>query len=646
MANLLAGEDSPYLQQHQHNPVHWYPWCDEAFQKAKERQCAIFISIGYSSCHWCHVMEREVFEDEEIAAYLNEHFVCIKVDREERPDIDKHYQDVHMLLNKRPGGWPTSIFTTPENKPFFAGTYIPPKAKYNRMGFMQLIQTIAPAIEQGNTKLIENADEVAHYLKKSDKTKQPSSLSETVAIQFFKQCRSNFEPTYGGFGSAPKFPQASTLTTLMHYCQLNSDDEVASMVQHTLDNMAGGGLYDVVDGGFCRYSVDSEWLVPHFEKMTYDNALLCEVYLKAYGMFHDPYYLQIAQEIATFMSTFMMEDDLFYSASDADTESEEGTYFVYTRQEVLNANKNAGFSDSEAKKMTMRLGCSAEGNFNGRNIIRFVTVRRPEWFKNVRTQLRQLRKGRLYPFIDKKVQTSWNAMMIKALFELSLNDDTWLDQAVKSLDALLSKMDGKKLMHSSLIGRSAKIEAFLEDYAYLGTALIRAYEVTSNQTYLDKARDLADRAIESYFDNGCWYFSRGEFETLADFSDGSYPGGVGVMMDLLLSLGSLVDERFREIACKTLEYYAGDVMKEAIHHSTMVDQTIRYLKEDLIVKVPYGTDIKTISSQNLSPYMKVAYHKGPDFLLCNNHSCFANASSLDLLFKAFQSEYQQMHQKS
>lgn len=643
MANLLASEDSPYLQQHQHNPVHWYPWCDEAFQKAKERQCAIFISIGYSSCHWCHVMEREVFEDEEIAAYLNEHFVCIKVDREERPDIDKHYQDVHMLLNQRPGGWPTSIFATPENKPFFAGTYIPPKAKYNMMGFMQLIQTIAPAIEKGDTKLYENADEVADYLKKSDKTKQPSSLSETVAIQFLKQCRSNFEPTYGGFGSAPKFPQASTLTALMHYCQLNSDDEVASMVQHTLDNMSAGGMYDVVDGGFCRYSVDSEWLVPHFEKMTYDNALLCEVYLKAYGMFNDPYYLQIAREIATFMSTCMMEDDLFYSASDADTEGEEGTYFVYTRQEVLNANKNAGFNDSEAKKMTMRLGCSKEGNFKGRNIIRFVSVRRPEWFKSVRTQLRKLRKERLYPFIDKKVQTSWNAMMIKALFELSIYDDTWLDQAVKSLDALLSKMDGKTLMHSSLIGRSAKIEAFLEDYAYLGTALIRAYEVTSDQAYLYKARDLADRAIDTYFDNGCWYFSRGEFETLADFSDGSYPGGVGVMMDLLLSLGSLVDDKYREIACTTLEYYAGDVMKEAIYHPTMVDQTIRYLKEDMIVKVPHGTDIKTIRSHNLSPFMKVVYHKGPDFHLCNNHSCFANASSLDLLFQAFRSEYQQVH---
>jgi uncharacterized protein YyaL (SSP411 family) len=632
MQNLLAEEDSPYLRQHKNNPVHWYPWCDEAFEKAKAENRAIFISIGYSSCHWCHVMEHEVFENEEIAAYLNEHFMCIKVDREERPDIDKYYQDVHILLNQRPGGWPTSIFSTPDNKPFFAGTYIPPQPKYNMMGFMQLIKTIAPAIEKRDNTLFENADEIEDYLNKSSAKKQSVPLTQEISTQFFKQARSNFEPTYGGFGSAPKFPQASTLLTLMSLYQIDANDEIASMLQHTLDNMCAGGIYDVVDGGFCRYSVDSEWLVPHFEKMTYDNALLCEVYIRAYTIFKDVYYLEIAQEIATFMQKYMIEDDLFYSASDADSDGEEGKYFVYTRQEVVGAIQRSGFDQHESKKMTMRLGSSTEGNFEGHNIIRFANVRRPEWFNMVKAELQHIRKVRVYPSVDKKIQTSWNAMMIKAMFELSIYDGHWLDKAIKSLDALMLKMDGERLMHSTLIHTKAKIEAFLEDYAYLGVALINAYEITANESYLEKASQLAETAVDLYFDNGCWYFSRGEFETLAEFNDASYPGSVGVMVDLLLSLGSLVDEKYREFACITLEYYASDVLQKAILHPKMVDQVMRYLNEDMIVKVPGSTSIKSIRSLSMLPYTKVFYHKETDYILCNNHSCFSQANSLEALF--------------
>lgn len=633
MQNLLAGEDSPYLQQHKNNPVYWYPWCDEAFDKAKAHNRAIFISIGYSSCHWCHVMEHKVFEDEKIAAYLNTHFICIKIDREERPDIDKHYQDVHMLLTNEAGGWPTSIFCTPQNKPFFAGTYIPPESKYNMMGFVQLIQTIAPAIERNDTKLFENADAIETHLKQDSALNEPVTLSSDIGTQFFKQARSNFEPSYGGFGTAPKFPQASTLNTLMSLYLLNKDEEIASMLQHSLDNMCAGGLYDVVDGGFCRYSVDSEWLVPHFEKMTYDNALLCEVYLRAYTIFKDAYYLQIAQEIVTFMSDFMMQDNLFYSASDADTEGEEGKYFLYTRKEVFTALKEAGFDEIEAKKMTMRLGCSNEGNFEGHNIIHFVTIRRPEWFDRVKPHFQNLRQPRIYPFIDKKIQTSWNAMMIKALFELSVYDKSYLDQSVSSLDALLEKMNAEILMHCTMIDKPAKIEAYLEDYAYLGVALVSAYEVTSNTSYLKEAERLVSIAQKHYYEAGRWYFSRGEFETLGEVNDGSYPSAVGVMVDLLLSLGSLSDSQYRDTAEITLQYYGKVILKEAIFHPSMVNQTLRYLEEDTIVKVPLGTSIKEVKSLTHSPYTKVLYHTTLDYLLCNNHSCFGHANSLVELFE-------------
>ncbi|MCW8822206.1 MAG: thioredoxin domain-containing protein, partial [Sulfurovum sp.] len=631
---LLESEDSPYLQQHKNNPVNWYPWCDKAFQKAKEQNRAIFVSIGYASCHWCHVMEHEVFEDEKISAYLNEHFICIKVDREERPDIDKHYQDVHMLLTNKAGGWPTSIFATPQNKPFFAGTYIPPESKHNRIGFMQLIQTIAPAVDKNDTKLFENADVIETHLKKDITLLKPATLSHETGAQFFKQARSNFEPSYGGFGTAPKFPQASTLNTLMSLYLLNKDEEIASMIQHSLDNMCAGGMYDVVDGGFCRYSVDSEWLVPHFEKMTYDNALLCEVYLRAYSIFQDAYYLQIAQEIVTFMSNFMMQDNLFYSASDADTEGEEGKYFVYTRKEVFIALQEAGFNEREAKKMTMRSGCSNGGNFEGSNIIHFVTIRRPDWFERVKPHLQDLRQARVYPFIDKKIQTSWNAMMIKALFELGIYDKSYLDQAVSSMDILLVKMNTEILMHCTMIDKPAKIEAFLEDYAYLGVALVSAYEVTSCTSYLEEAERLANIARERYYESGKWYFSRGEFETLGEVNDGSYPSAVGMMVDLLLSLGSLIDNKYRDTAETTLQYYGEVILKEAIFHPSMVDQTLRYMEEDTIVKVPLGTSIEEVKSLTYSPYTKVFYHTTSDYLLCNNHSCFKHANSLVELFES------------
>ena len=633
MANKLQYEDSPYLQQHKNNPISWYPWSDEAFELAESSNRAIFISIGYSSCHWCHVMEHEVFEDEAIAEYLNAHFVCIKVDREERPDIDAHYQNVYNVLNNRPGGWPTSIFATPQNKPFFAGTYIAPESKPNSLGFKQLIQTIAPAIEKNDSKLFENADAIETYLNQLVKSKNPSQINQAIAQQFFKQARSNFEPSYGGFGTAPKFPQAATLNTLMSLYQLEEDEAIASMLKHTLDNMAAGGFYDVIDGGFCRYSVDSEWLVPHFEKMSYDNALLCEVYLRAYTLFQDDYYLQIAQEIATFMSTFMMQDNLYYSASDADTEGEEGKYFVYAYQEVLEILNAAGFEPREAKKLAMRLGCSKEGNFEAQNIIRFVSVERPEWFAKVQPHLQEWRSKRVYPFIDKKVQTSWNAMMIKALFELSIYDKRFLNQAILSLDTLLDKMHQEQLMHCALVDKPAKIEAFLEDYAYLGLALITAYEVTAVQKYLHEAEVLACKAQELFYDEGSWYFSRGEFETLADAKDASYPSAVSVMIDLLQSLGSLRDKIYREMAQESLENYVNEMMKEAIYYPSMVNQSMRYLQEDIIVKVPQGTSISDIKNLVQAPYTKTFYHMASDFLLCNNHSCFANAHDLESLFQ-------------
>lgn len=643
MANRLEKEDSPYLQQHKNNPVDWYPWCDEAFEKAKQENRAIFISIGYSSCHWCHVMEHEVFENEKIAAYLNAHFVAIKVDKEERPDIDKHYQEVHMLLNRRAGGWPTSIFCTPENKPFYAGTYIPPKPQGQMMGFLELIEIIAPKVDERDEKLFQNADEIQAYLRPADKPTEAKALQLLIVDTFVKQAGHNFEKEHGGFSVAPKFPNVSTLTALLNFALINNDDETKEMVRFTLEQMHLGGMYDLVEGGFCRYSTDQQWLVPHFEKMTYDNGLLIELYTKAALQFGDDRFLVTAKESAEFMVKIMAEDNLFYSASDADTEGEEGKYFVYDYKEVTDLLDKKGYGTAQVQAIAAALSVTPNGNFEGHNVLRLSVNERPEWFNDVMKQLRSLRQNRVYPFIDKKVQVSWNAMMITSLFTLADIDESYMEKAVRHLDTLLSTMHlNGKLYHSTLIHKRPKVEGFLEDYAYLGRALIKAYETTFNEHYLLLAQQFANTALTNYYEDGRWYFSKGEFVTEAEIGDSSYPGSVGVMVDLLLSLGALIDPKYRHFAFKTLEYNSLKLSKTPVYFPYLLDQVHRYMREDRIVKG------KTALLQgNLAILSKVQYPytkryttaESDGFMICGLNSCFANTDNASKITELLESSF-------
>jgi len=517
MPNRLEKEDSPYLQQHKENPVDWFPWGDEAFAKAKAENKAIFISIGYSSCHWCHVMEETVFENQECADILNDGFVCIKVDREERPDIDKHYQEVHYLLNNRAGGWPTSIFCTPQNKPFFAGTYIPPESREGSiegMGFKELTKLIALKVDENDETLYKNADEVEDFLGKKSHPTEATVLKEDFVKNFMLQVKNSYETKDGGFSTSPKFPHANTLNALMVIDRLYDDKSAKAMVTHTLDSMKKGGLYDLVDGGFCRYSVDSNYKVPHFEKMLYDNALLCEVYTNAYLTYKDESYLEIAQECADFWFNYMSEDELFYSASDADSEGKEGTYFVYEYDEVYKTLAENGYEN--IKDILQDMSVTHEGNFEGKNIIRFENSQRLERFEDIKILLKILRRTREYPFCDKKIQTSWSAMMIKALFTLGQINSKYTARAIENLDVLLKTLYiDNKLYHITLIHKEPKIGAFLEDYAFLSQALISAYKFTQNEIYLIKAQRMTNSALEEFYKNGVWNFSSGEFGTSA-----------------------------------------------------------------------------------------------------------------------------------
>ncbi|MEA1955498.1 MAG: thioredoxin domain-containing protein [Campylobacterota bacterium] len=633
--NKLQYEDSPYLQQHKNNPVNWYPWCDEAFAKAKEENKAIFISIGYSSCHWCHVMEKTVFENKKCADILNEKFICIKVDREERPDIDKHFQEVHTLINNRSGGWPTSIFCTAENKPFFAGTYIPPessKGSIEGMGFIELSKLIGDKVSGNDAQVIKNANEIEEFLNNKKHPTQATVLKEDFAKNFMHQAKNNYQPRDGGFSVAPKFPQANTLNTLLTIDRLYDDKAGRAMVIDTLNSMKKGGMYDLVDGGFCRYSVDDKYLVPHFEKMLYDNALLCETYTQSYLTYKDEKHLKIAKEIADFWYNFMSEDDLFYSASDADSEGEEGTYFVYSYDEVKKVLIDAGYKDIDS--MLEEMSVTKDGNFEGKNIIRF-DGEVPSYFEDVKILLQNIRKDREYPFCDKKVQTSWSAMMIKSLFALGAVDAKYKQRAIKSLEALLKTMHiDNNLYHTTLIHKQPKIKAFLEDYAFLASALIEGYKQTQNEIYLINAQRYANKALEDFYNKGQWLFSHGEFETKAEITDNTYTSSVAVIVDVLLSLSILLDdEKYSHFAYKTLEYNSYDLGRKPIHSPNMLRQILRHLKEDKVIKSNLqNLEINALKLVSLKyPFTQLKASEDKGFMICGKDSCFAQSDDVDAL---------------
>jgi len=633
MSNRLANEDSPYLQQHKDNPVDWWPWCDEAFERAETENKAIFISIGYSSCHWCHVMEEKVFENEECAKILNENFISIKVDREERPDIDKYYQEVHMLLNRRAGGWPTSIFCTPQNKPFFAGTYIPPESysgSVEGMGFKELTRLITSKIKTMDPKLFENADEIEGFLHRQEHPKEATVLKEDFYKNLLLQAKNNYDTRNGGFSDKPKFPHASTLSALMVIDRLYNDASAKAMITNTLSNMIKGGMYDLVDGGFCRYSVDEKWLVPHFEKMLYDNALLCGIYTEAYLLYDDNQYLHTAKEIADFWFNFMSEDDLFYSASDADSEGREGAYFVYRYDEVYTALVQNGYED--AKAMCEAMHVTHYGNFEGRNIIRF-EKEIPKWFYDIQPLLQKIRQKREYPFIDKKVQTSWSAMMINALFKLGTIDEKYKKKAIKSLNKLLETMfiDGN-LFHTTLIHKKPKVEAFLEDYAFLAQALLTAFQSTQNEIYLIHAQRFINKALEEFYNKGVWNFSSGEFAVKAEITDTTYTSSVSIMLDNLMTLATLLeDEKYKHFAFKTMEYNSYELGRRPIYYPYMLIQALRYVKGDRVIKTSeqniynYAYELAKIKY----PFTLLKRSESDDFMVCGDKSCFANTEDTD-----------------
>ena len=631
MSNRLKNEESPYLKQHANNPVNWFAWGKEAFEIALKENKPIFVSIGYSSCHWCHVMEKESFENKEIADILNKDFISIKVDKEERPDIDKHFQEIFIKMNNKPGGWPLSIFLTPNKIPIYSATYIPPYPKYGLMGFKELLNTIAKSYKQNSKMLEEKGLEVLEALKPKTKI-EATKLTPSLVDIASKQLKQVFDKRYGGFGSAPKFPHSYTLNLAINLYKLTQDKELLDIVTKTLNSMFKGGLYDIVDSGISRYSTDEQWLIPHFEKMTYDNALIITTLTKAYEITNSAIYKKLASNIANFMLDKMSKNNLFFSASDADSNNIEGEYFTfeYNRVKELFLEKNLDL------KLLDRLNITKKGNFNGKSIVRVNDIKELEdiEIKKAIKALKSLREQKEYPFIDNKIITSWNSMMIAALFNLSKIEPKFLDIALNSLKALEAKMtDNLLVYHSALIDTKPKIEGFLEDYAWLIDANIEAFNHTLDELFLIRATNLTNEAIKKFYKNGLWQIGNSEFKNFEEDTDSSYPSSVAIMVKNLLTLRSLVEPIYEKFAFKTLEVNSYNIMRQPISRPTITNEAIRYIKDDIIIKSK-TTNLKELIKLNFKyPYTLLKPTLEDEFEVCSNKACFAKYKDKDSLIK-------------
>lgn len=550
--NRLIHARSPYLRQHAWNPVDWYEWGPEALNRAKTEQKPIFLSIGYSSCHWCHVMEREAFSDPEIAEFLNKHFIPIKVDREERPDLDWIYMQAVMAMTGH-GGWPLNVFLTPDLEPFYGGTYFPPHDAHGRPGFMRLLREIHKAWQERNETIREIGRELRTALQKAvDLTKNPPPSSDEVVSRLIKTLQLDFDPRWGGFGQAPKFPPHMALNFLLQSSFRYPEGRNWEMIHRTLEAMAGGGIHDHVGGGFHRYAVDPAWQVPHFEKMLSDNALLADIYTRAWWFTGRPLYRIVAQNILDYLIRDMVSPDgLFFTSEDADADGKEGTFYVWTPDEIRRI-----LPSDEAEWVVKLFNLTEHGNFEEGKSTLVVDLGQPEaeqlyvdaW-QTVREVIYRTRQKRPRPFRDEKILTDWNALAISAFVRAGVlfQDKPYLEQALRTFDALRDCMwkEGK-LYHHAMNGERGG-EGFLLDYAAFASAAVDVYEATARNDALELAVELVDRVEERFRT----HTSPGYFDALAsdericsirETFDGALPSGNSMMAQVLSRLYYLTGE--------------------------------------------------------------------------------------------------------
>ena len=588
MPNRLIKEKSPYLLQHAQNPVDWYPWGEEAFARAKREEKPIFLSIGYATCHWCHVMAHESFEDEEVAQKLNQSFVAVKVDREERPDVDQVYMTVCQALTGR-GGWPLSVFLTPEGKPFFAGTYFPKTRRLGMSGFLELLTEISSLWERDRGRILKAADQVTMAIRerRSSTPSHPVSLEDAALEGGVRQLQRAFDPSNGGFGSAPKFPTPHHLTFLLRQYRRKKDRLTKEIVEKTLTAMRFGGIYDHLGWGFHRYATDEKWRIPHFEKMLYDQALSALAYLEAFQCLKDPFYGRTAREIFEYVLRDMTDrEGGFYSAEDADSEGKEGTYYLWTPKEIAEV-----LGDEEGDLFCRFYGITEEGNFEEGKSIPYQTTSKEAFAARVgmgkevftaflekaRDRLLAFRRKRIPPLKDDKVLTAWNGLMIAALAKGAqvFGEDRYARAAEKAAAFVLEKLTAPD---GGLYRRWRQDEAahtgYLEDYAFLIWGLLDLYEAVFDPFWLEKALELNDRLSDRFWDEeqgGCFFTPRGAEELILrekDLYDGAVPSGNSVAALNFLRLARMTGRTdLEENADRLVRFFSAAVAEQPMAYT-------------------------------------------------------------------------------
>jgi len=623
--NRLIHEKSPYLLQHASNPVDWYPWGEEAFALARKLDKPIFLSIGYSTCHWCHVMEHESFEDHQVAGMMNRYFVCIKVDREERPDIDHVYMTASQSMTGR-GGWPMTILMTPEKMPFFAGTYLPRRGSNGRPGMLELIPQAGRLWQQDRERLLVDARKVTQMLEQSTQTTAPNPITEETLDSVWNGLVNAYDPDTGGFGRAPKFPTPHRLTFLLRYWKRSGNAKALAMVEKTLREMRNGGMYDQLGYGFHRYSTDSTWLLPHFEKMLYDQALLTIAYVETYQATGNAFYGNVAGEILTYVQRDMTSPEGgFYSGEDADSEGEEGLFYLWEPREIsailgkqvgdffnslFNIENGGNFRDQSSGKRTGRsiphLQKSLEELAKEHEM---TTEALAHNIDIMRTRLFAYRENRIHPLKDDKILTDWNGLMIAAMAKAgrALNDERYIDSAARAADFALSTLRQKngRLWKRYRAGE-AGLPAHLEDYAFLSWGLIELYEATFEVKYLRAAIDLTATMLDLFWDDaaGGFFMTANDGEKLLirgkEIYDGAIPSGNSVAVLNLLRLHRMVaKEAYRAKAEAMLKTFSGSLNKAGTNYCQMmnaVDFSIGPSVEIVVAGTPGSDDLALMLS--------------------------------------------------
>ncbi len=596
MSNRLAQETSPYLLQHANNPVDWYPWGDEAFQRARSEDKPVLLSIGYSACHWCHVMEHESFENEETAALMNDNFICIKVDREERPDLDQIYMAAVQAIASG-GGWPLTVFLTPDAKPFFGGTYFPPEDRHGLPGFPRVLKSIAEAYRTRREMIDNTTNDIAKLLY--DMTRAPTggeALAEIILKEAFANLVQGRDTRNGGFDGAPKFPHSIAMEFLLRYYQRYHDPVALETVELTLEKMARGGIYDQIGGGFHRYTVDGQWQVPHFEKMLYDNALLSRSYLQAYRVTGRQDFAEIAEGTLDYVLREMRSPEGgFYSTQDADSAGEEGKYYLWTPGEIMDV-----LGLETGLQVIRYFGVTDEGNFEGSNILHLTGRDKPnETIREAKKLLLEEREKRVKPGRDEKVLASWNGLMLASLAETAsvLKRQDYLEAAIANAKLLTGPMIVKdNLMHVYTDGR-ARIEGFLEDYAAVCGGLLSLYRATFEGKWLKAALDLAGKMVEKFLDDKSGLL----FDTPAgqkdlivrprNENDGATPAGTSLATGVLLKLAILSgDNQWAKIAERGLHSVKKNLAGVPLGYSQWLNDLDFYVSSPMELIIVGKTD--------------------------------------------------------